>query len=428
MFDIRWVTENPKDFDHGLKMRGLEPLSEELIALDEKRRILMKEAEQLQAQRNASAKEIGKRKSAGEDVQDLIDQVAQSKEQQAKLDAQLSECSKMLHDKLVVLPNIPLDDVPFGEDESANVEVKRVGEPKSFSFAPKEHHDLGEALGQMDFETAAKLSGSRFVVLRNDLARLERAIASFMLDVQTRQNGFNEVATPVLVREQALYGTGQFPKFMDDVYATSFDGFYLIPTAEVTLTNTVAGELLNAEDLPLRLTGLTNCFRAEAGSAGRDIKGMIRQHQFNKVEMVSICTPEQGLKELDHLVASAESVLQQLEIPYRILMLCSQDMGAGAQKTYDLEVWLPGQNQYREISSCSFCGNYQAIRMNTRFREIEQKKSTFACTLNGSGLAVGRTLIAIMENYQQEDGSIIIPNALRPYMHGQERIEANKKG
>ncbi len=424
MFDIRWIKENQELFDHGLKMRGLEAMSHTLLAIDEKRRSIMKEAEQLQAQRNASAKEIGKRKAVGEDVQELIDSIAEAKQQQAQLDQQVADYTKQLSDALVGLPNIPLDDVPFGEDEDANVEVKREGTIPSFSFTPKEHHDLGEALGQMDFETAAKLSGSRFVILRKDLARLERAIASFMLDVQTQQNHFEELQTPVLVREQALYGTGQFPKFMEDVYATTQDGFYLIPTAEVTLTNTVAGKLLDKDALPMRFTGLTNCFRAEAGSAGRDIKGMIRQHQFNKVEMVSICTPEQGLSELDYLVQSAETILQQLELPYRILLLCSQDMGAGAQKTYDLEVWLPGQNQYREISSCSFCGNYQALRMNTRFREKDQKKSTFVCTLNGSGLAVGRTLIAVMENYQQEDGSIAIPKILQPYMHGQERIEA----
>lgn len=424
MFDIRWIKENQEVFDHGLKMRGLSAMSQDLVDLDEKRRLAMKEAEQLQAQRNASAKEIGKRKAAGENADDLIDSIAKAKQQQAELDQQVSDYTNQLNDALVVLPNIPLDDVPFGENEEANVEVKREGKLPSFSFTPKEHHELGIMLGQMDFETAAKLSGSRFVILRKDLARLERAIASFMLDVQTGQNQFEEVQTPVLVREQALYGTGQFPKFMEDVYATTQDGFYLIPTAEVTLTNTVAGELLDKDDLPLRMTGLTNCFRAEAGSAGRDIKGMIRQHQFNKVEMVSVCTPEQGLDELDYLVRSAESILQQLELPYRILLLCSQDMGAGAQKTFDLEVWLPGQDQYREISSCSFCGNYQAIRMNTRFREKDQKKSTFVCTLNGSGLAVGRTLIAVMENYQQEDGSIVIPKVLRPYMNGQEYIKA----
>lgn len=423
MFDIRWIRDNREAFDQGLKMRGIEARSEQLIEIDDQRRTAMKEAETLQAERNAAAKEIGKIKSQGGDASEVMAKVAQLKDQQTQLDQKANEYHQQLHEALVALPNIPLKDVPFGEGEEDNMLVKTYGDIPEFSFTPKEHHELGEQLQQMDFETAAKLSGSRFVILKKDLARLERAIGSFMVDLQTQKNGFDECATPVLVREQALYGTGQFPKFMEDVYATKEDGFYLIPTAEVTLTNMVSGQLLKEEQLPMRLTGLTNCFRAEAGSAGKDIKGMIRQHQFNKVEMVSICKPEDGEKELDHLVSSAEMVLQALEIPYQILLLCSQDMGAGARKTYDLEVWLPGQNRYREISSCSLCGSFQAIRMNARFRRDGEKKSEYVHTLNGSGLAVGRTLIAVLENYQQEDGSIQIPEALQPYMGGQTKIQ-----
>ncbi|MFV0431663.1 MAG: serine--tRNA ligase [Alphaproteobacteria bacterium] len=422
MFDIRWIRDNAEAFNHGLKMRGLEPVAEQLIALDDKRREAMRASESLTAERNALSKQIGIIKKDGGDVSDILAKVSQSKEEQAMLDKQTEDLNKELHDKLIVLPNIPLDDVPFGESEEDNVEVKKYGSPKEFSFEVKEHWQLGENLKQMDFETAAKLSGSRFVILKQDLARLERAIGAFMLDTQTIENKFSEYTTPVLVRENALYGTGQFPKFMEDVYATKEDDFYLIPTAEVTLTNTVAGDILQGEALPHRITALTNCFRAEAGSAGRDTRGMIRQHQFNKVELVSICQPEQGEAELDYLVQSAESILQKLNLPYRILLLCSQDMGAGARKTFDIEVWLPGQNQYREISSISLCGDYQARRMNTRFKSESQKKTEFVYTLNGSGLAVGRTLIAVMENYQKEDGSIEIPEALQPYMGNQKVI------
>lgn len=425
MFDIRWIRDNANAFDKGLAMRGLAPLSEELLALDDKRREAMRASESLTAERNALSKQIGIIKREGGNADDILAKVRQSKEQQAALDSETESLNQQLNDMLIVLPNIPLDDVPYGESEDDNIEVKKHGIPTPFDFTPKEHWELGENLKQMDFETAAKLSGSRFVVLKNELARLERAIGAFMLDIQTTENKFMEYTTPVLVRENALFGTGQFPKFMDDVYATKSDDFYLIPTAEVTLTNTVAGDILQGEFLPQRMTALTNCFRAEAGSAGRDTRGMIRQHQFNKVEMVSVCKPEQGEQELDYLVKSAEIILQKLNLPYRILLLCSQDMGAGARKTFDLEVWLPGQDKYREISSISLCGDYQARRMNTRFKEEGKKGTQFAYTLNGSGLAVGRTLIAVMENYQNADGSINIPVALQPYMGGQKVIKAN---
>lgn len=424
MFDIRWICDNADAFDKGLTMRGLAPLSEELLVLDDKRREAMRASESLTAERNALSKQIGIIKREGGNADDILAKVSQSKEQQAQLDSETESLNQQLNDMLIVLPNIPLNDVPYGESEEDNIEVKKYGTPTEFAFTPKEHWELGENLKQMDFETAAKLSGARFVVLKNELARLERAIGAFMLDVQTTQNKFMEYTTPVLVRENALYGTGQFPKFMDDVYATKSDDFYLIPTAEVTLTNTVAGDILQGEFLPQRMTALTNCFRAEAGSAGRDTRGMIRQHQFNKVEMVSVCKPEQGEQELDYLVKSAEMILQKLNLPYRILLLCSQDMGAGAQKTFDIEVWLPGQDKYREISSISLCGDYQARRMNTRFKEEGKKGTQFVYTLNGSGLAVGRTLIAVMENYQNTDGSINIPEALQPYMGGQKVIKA----
>lgn len=424
MYDIRWIRDNADAFDKGLAMRGLVPLSADLLALDDKRREAMRASESLTAERNALSKQIGIIKREGGNADDILAQVSQSKEKQAALDSETESLNQQLTDMLIVLPNIPLDDVPYGKSEDDNIEVKKYATPTEFVFKPKEHWELGENLKQMDFETAAKLSGARFVVLKSELARLERALGAFMLDIQTSENKFTEYTTPVLVRENALYGTGQFPKFMDDVYATKSDDFYLIPTAEVTLTNTVAGDILQGEFLPRRMTALTNCFRAEAGSAGRDTRGMIRQHQFNKVEMVSVCKPEQGEQELDYLVKSAEMILQKLNLPYRILLLCSQDMGAGARKTFDIEVWLPGQDKYREISSISLCGDYQARRMNTRFKEEGKKGTQFVYTLNGSGLAVGRTLIAVMENYQNADGSINIPVALQPYMGGQKVIKA----
>ncbi len=422
MFDIHWIKENTEAFDEGLKMRGLEPIGAKLVEVAEKRKQAMQQAESLKAHRNALARQVGQIKKEGGDAEAIITQVTESKDQQAQYDAEVEALKKEFSDMVIGLPNIPWKDVPFGESEDDNVEVKTHGNIPLFDFTPKEHWALGEKLGQMDFEAAAKISGSRFVVLRQDLARLERAIGSFMLDVQTRENGFAEYSTPVLVRQNALYGTGQFPKFMEDVYATK--EHYLIPTAEVTLTNMVAGNILDAEELPQRMTALTNCFRSEAGSAGKDTRGMIRQHQFNKVELVSICHPKEGEAELEHLVKSAESILQKLNLPYRILLLCSQDMGAGARKTFDLEVWLPGQGKYREISSVSLCGDYQARRMNARFKEKNQKGTQFVYTLNGSGLAVGRCLIAVMENYQQKDGSIAIPEILQPYMGGQKVIEA----
>ncbi len=425
MFDIHWIKENIEAFDEGLKMRAIEPIGEALVAIAEKRKKAMQKAESLKAHRNALARQIGQIKKEGGDASALIAQVNESKDEKVKLDANVEVLTKEYSHMIIGLPNIPWPDVPYGEGEEDNVEVKTHGNIPLFDFNPKEHWALGEKLKQMDFEVAAKLSGSRFVVLNNDLARLERALGSFMLDVQTKENGFEEYSTPVLVRQNTLYGTGQFPKFMEDVYATK--DHYLIPTAEVTLTNIVAGNIMEADQLPKRMTALTNCFRSEAGSAGKDTRGMIRQHQFDKVELVSICNPSEGETELDYLMHSAESILQKLNLPYRILLLCSQDMGASARKTFDLEVWLPGQGKYREISSVSLCGDYQARRMNTRFRKKDQKGTQFVYTLNGSGLAVGRCLIAVMENYQQKDGSIIIPEILQSYMDGQKIIEVSKE-
>ncbi len=424
MFDINWIRNNPQVFDEKMKMRGLEPMAQKLIELDNNRRATIKETEELQSERNKKAKEIGILKAKGEDASQVIADVALSKEKQAKLEEQVLICEKALNDSLIVLPNMPLDDVPFGVDENDNVEVKRVGEPKVFDFPVQAHDDIGKNLSgnQMDFERAAKLSGSRFVVLKQNLAKLERALANFMLDVHTSNHGFSEVTTPVLVKEQALYGSGQFPKFMEDVYQVDNHSYYMIPTSEVTLVNLHADEILPAEELPKRITSYSNCFRAEAGSAGRDTKGMIRQHQFGKVELVSLCTEEQGEAELNHIVSSAEKILQLLKLPYRVMLLCSQDMGAGARKTFDIEVWLPSQNCYREISSCSYCGDYQARRMMGRYRHKGEKKTSFLHTLNGSGLAVGRTMVAIIENYQTSDGKIIVPEALQPYMNGTEII------
>jgi seryl-tRNA synthetase len=326
-----------------------------------------------------------------------------------------------LNEALAALPNIPLEDVPVGEDEDDNVLVREWGEKPAFDFTPKEHFDIGEALDQMDFETAAKLSGSRFAVLRRDLARMERALAAFMLDLHTEEFGYTEVLPPFLVRDDAMFGTGQLPKFADDLFHTE-DGYWLIPTAEVSLTNLVREEILAADDLPMRFTAWTPCFRAEAGAAGKDTRGLIRQHQFSKVELVSIAAPEHSLDELERMTACAEEILKRLDLPYRILTLCTGDMGFAARKTYDIEVWLPGQERYREISSCSVCGEFQARRMNARYRAGD-KDLHFVHTLNGSGLAVGRTMVAILENCQESDGSVRVPEALQPYMNGLKRIE-----
>jgi len=537
MHDIRKVRENPEAFDAGLARRGLDPLSAALLDLDKARRELETRAQDIQTERNAAAKEIGQRKAKGEDAQDLIDKVSQSKVAQAEAEAEAKAKTEELEYQLMRIPNLPDDDVPFGTDEKDN---KPKGDPwgtpkrsEDFGFKVKDHVDLGEGLGMMDFETAAKMSGARFVVLSGKLARLERALANFMLDQQTEENGFTEVNPPALVKDTALFGTGQLPKFAEDLFKTEASGYsmtklldlflreinrkigeigkallsakkpktellqqkraanslvmvlrdirssdstidliqndpnplfalraslrdlvqkqddstwddverlyedlladaqkagkagsnmWLIPTAEVPLTNIVSGEMLAEDTLPRRYTAMTWCFRSEAGSAGKDTRGMIRQHQFTKVEMVCVTKPEDSDAELERMTRCAEGILEKLDLPYRTITLCTGDMGFGAAKTYDIEVWLPAQDTYREISSCSNTRDFQARRMNARFKRSGEKKPEFVNTLNGSGLAVGRTLVAVLENYQNEDGSITVPEALRPYMGGLEVI------
>jgi len=424
MFDIRWIRENAEDFDRAMARRGLEPQSPTLIALDARRRDAQTRAQEIQEERNRLSKEIGKLKAAGEDAQVVIDQVSQSKEAQAVLEAEVAAAAEALDGAMAGLPNMPFDDVPDGDGEDDNVEVRKWGEPPSFDFEPKDHVDIGEGLGMMDFDRAAKISGARFVVLTGGLARMERALAAFMLDMHTTEFGYTEVNPPALVNDATMYGTGQLPKFADDLFHTE-DGFWLIPTSEVPLTNMVAGDILDAETLPRRFTAMTWCFRSEAGAAGKDTRGMIRQHQFTKVEMVSVTHPDKSADELERMTGIAEEVLKRLGLAYHTVVLCTGDMGAGARRTYDIEVWLPGQGRYREISSCSNCGDYQSRRMIGRFKEKGEKGTQFVHTLNGSGLAVGRTLVAILENYQQVDGSVIIPEALRPYMGGLEVLSAN---
>lgn len=420
MHDIRWIREAPEAFDRAMARRGLPPQAGPILALDERRRATQTELQHLQNRRNEASKEIGQAKRQGQDAQTLMDEVARIKERLAALEEEERRLSEGLNNLLSELPNAPAEDVPEGADETANIEIRRVGEPLRRNGA-KEHFDLGEALGLMDFATAAKLSGSRFVVLRGALARLERALGQFMLDLHVAEHGYTEVAPPYLVRSDALYGTGQLPKFAEDLFRTTTD-HWLIPTAEVPLTNVVAGEILDQEALPLRLTALTPCFRSEAGAAGRDTRGMIRQHQFHKVEMVSVTAPEDSDRELERMVGCAEEVLKRLGLAYRVVALSCGDMGFSARRTYDIEVWLPGQNAYREISSCSTCGDFQARRMNARCRPKGEKATRFVHTLNGSGVAVGRALIAVLETYQQDDGSIVVPEVLRPYMGGTEII------
>jgi seryl-tRNA synthetase len=425
MFDIKWIRENPANFDKGMARRGLEPLSEQLIALDTERRDLLTQAQEVQAERNKLSKEIGIAKSQGRDASDIMKQVSQSKARQAELEETSKAKDRELENALMSLPNLPADDVPDGNDENDNVEIRKWGDIPSFDFTVKEHFDIGEQLGQMDFETAAKISGSRFVLLSGALARMERALASYMLDLHTMKHGYTEVNPPALVKDAALYGTGQLPKFSEDLFRTE-EGFWMIPTAEVPLTNIVNGETLSEDYLPRRYTAMTWCFRSEAGSAGKDTRGMIRQHQFTKVEMVSVVKPQDSDAELERMTGCAEAVLQGLKLPYRVITLCTGDMGFSARRTYDIEVWLPGQDQYREISSCSTTGDFQARRMKARYRAEGEKKPQFVHTLNGSGLAVGRCLVAVLENYQQADGSVTVPEVLRPYMGGLEVIEPNK--
>lgn len=450
MHDIRSIRENPAAFDQGLRNRGMEPLSSRLIALDDQRKSAISALQAATERRNAMSKEIGQAKAKKDEARasELMAEVARIKETMPELEEAERVAEKALFEALAAIPNIPKPDVPVGADEHGNVERHRSGNPRNLAAA-KQHFEIGEALGLMDFETAAKLSGSRFVVLKAGLARLERALGQFMIDLHTNEHGYTEVNPPLLVRDEAMFGTAQLPKFEDDqfwafpgnslqqVVAAALEGqpqdaiakmikdtrYGMIPTAEVTLTNLVREQILPEEELPLRFTALTPSFRAEAGSAGRDTRGMIRQHQFVKCELVSITTPETSADEHERMLNSAENVLKKLELPFRTMTLCTGDMGFSSTKTYDIEVWLPGQGAYREISSCSVCSDFQARRMNARYRAAGEKQPRFVHTLNGSGLAVGRTLVAVLENYQNEDGSVTIPSALQPYMGGLTRIE-----
>jgi seryl-tRNA synthetase len=474
MHDIRFIRDNPDAFDKALARRGLPPQAQRLIALDEQRRAKILALETAQARRNAASKEIGeaKKNKDEEKAKGLLNEVAALKETMPAMEVEEKTVSKALDDALAEIPNLPLNDVPDGKDEKDNVEHHRFGAKRDYAFAPKQHFDLGEALGQMDFETAAKLSGARFVVLKKGLARLERALGQFMLDVHTSEpHSYTEIAPPILVRDDVMFGTAQLPKFEEDQFSTfhtptqelltdffvygldqpdrdkwflkkdgmvemteagnrayqefcrSLNRLWLIPTAEVPLTNLVRESILDEVQLPLRYTACTPCFRAEAGAAGKDTRGMIRQHQFTKVELVSITTPEQSKDEHERMLACAEEVLKRLDLHYRVMTLSTGDMGFASQKTYDIEVWLPGQNMYREISSCSICGEFQARRMNARYRTKEGRAVRHVHTLNGSGVAVGRALIAVMETYQQADGSIAVPEALQGYMGGMKTIE-----
>jgi len=460
MYDIKWIRENSDAFDRGLKRRGLEPLSGKLIKLDETRRALITKLEQAQARRNAASKEIGQAKAKKDEAtaQKLMAEVAAFKTEIPAMEAKEKQAVDALDTELAQIPNMPLDDVPDGTSAENNVEHHQFGAKRNYAFKPKQHFELGEALGMMDFELAAKLSGARFVVLQKGLARLERALGQFMLDVHTREpHNYTEVSPPLLVQSDVMFGTAQLPKFEEDqfravrgplreeaetLYALFEEGhrptdierkafaayrrvgaMWLIPTAEVPLTNLVREAIVDEDQLPMRLTACTPCFRAEAGAAGKDTRGMIRQHQFTKVELVSITTPEKSREEHERMLACAEEVLKKLDLHYRVVTLCTGDMGFAASKTYDIEVWLPGQGQYREISSCSNCGEFQARRMEARYKGKDGKVKGHVHTLNGSGVAVGRALIAVMETYQQDDGSIVVPEALKPYMGGMSKIE-----
>jgi seryl-tRNA synthetase len=465
MHDIKWIRDNPDAFDRGLARRGLPPDAKRLIEIDERRRAAIQKAEAALARRNAASREIGAAKKSNEEAaaQALMAEVARLKVEIPVLEAEENKLSKALDDALAQIPNLPLPEVPDGKDPSNNIEHHRFGAKREYGFAPQQHFDLGEDLGQMDFETAAKLSGARFVVLKSGLARLERALAQFMLDVHTNEHGYMEVAPPLLVRDDVMFGTAQLPKFAEDQFSAvrladeqqqlaqleaeykaakvkpgSFeledkltpsnfpirkDRLWLIPTAEVPLTNLVRESIVDEAALPMRFTAGTPCFRAEAGAAGKDTRGMIRQHQFDKVELVSITTPEESKDELERMLACAEEVLRRLDLHYRVVTLCTGDMGFAAQKTYDIEVWLPGQDMYREISSCSLCGEFQARRMNARYRAKDGRQVRYVHTLNGSGVAIGRALIAVMETYQQQGGSIAVPDVLQSYMGGLKTIE-----
>jgi seryl-tRNA synthetase len=429
MLDIKWIRDNPEALKHALMRRGqsadiAEATVSEAIRLDDARRANIKSLQEAQERRNAASREIGKAKAGKDEARAtaLMDEVAAIKSFIQEGEAKERELDAALDAALSVIPNPPLDNVPDGPDESANVEHHRFGEPRQFNWA-REHFELGESLGMMDFERAAKLAGARFTVVKGHLARLERALGQFMINLHTMEHGYTEVIPPLMVRDEVMYGTGQLPKFAEDLFRTT-DGRWLIPTAEVPLTNLVREEILDEKELPLRFTALTPCFRSEAGSAGRDVRGMLRQHQFNKVELVSITTPETSIDEHERMLAAAEEVLKRLDLAYRVVTLCTGDMGFGSRKTYDIEVWLPGQKKFREISSCSVCGDFQGRRMNARYRPAGEPKGTrFVHTLNGSGVAVGRALIAVMETWQNEDGSVTVPDVLRPLMGGITRLE-----
>ena len=425
MHDIKLIRDDAAAFDAALARRGMEPQSPALLKLDAQRREALGRQQEAETERNALSKQVGRAKASGDEAEfnRLRGEVDRLKTVLEESSVQAKKCDEALSELLAALPNLPEADVPLGKDENDNQEIRRWGEPKAFNYEPKDHVDLGEGLGQLDFEGAAAMSGARFAALKGGLARLERALAQFMLDLHTGEHGYLEVSPPYLVRDDAMFGTGQLPKFADDLFRTT-DGRWLIPTAEVPLTNLAREAIHDEAALPMRMTAYTPCFRAEAGSAGRDTRGLIRMHQFQKVEMVSLVKPEDSAAELDRMTGCAEKVLQLLELPYRVMLLCNGDMGFSAQRTYDLEVWLPSQDAYREISSCSNCGEFQARRMNARYRKEGEKKPAFLHTLNGSGVAVGRAMLAVMENHQNADGSITIPAVLRPYMGGLERLEA----
>ena len=425
MHNIKWIEENPKQFIKLLDLRKITNITiDDVLKLINSRKQSQTKLQEMQSVRNKMAKEIGLLLKNGkkEDAQKIKEDVAKSKQQEDKLEDKAKKIDQKLNDLLMSIPNIMLDDTPIGDDEKSNLEIKKWGEPTKFDFTPKEHFDLKISKQFMDFDIAGKMSGSRFVILKNKLAKLERSIANFMIDTLTEEHSLLEVSTPVLVRSSCLLGTGQLPKFSEDLYKIENHDLWLIPTAEVSLTNLVQQQIVSQEQLPMRLTALTQCFRSEAGSAGRDTKGMLRQHQFGKVEMVTVCEDGKDLEELDRMLEGAELVLQKLELPYRVVRLCSGDLGFSAKKTYDIEVWLPGQDTYREISSCSSTGQFQARRMNSRYKNTQTKKNQFVNTINGSGVAVGRCLIAVLENYQQEDGSVNIPKVLQPYMNGIKNI------
>jgi seryl-tRNA synthetase len=435
MHDPKFIRDNPVAFDAGLARRGVEAKSSQVLEMDEKRKAILTETQVAQTKRNEASKLIGKAKASGDEeaAQKVIAEVADLKEVVRKGEEAAKAVEAELQEFMSWIPNLPADDVPDGPDEAANVEVRQGGSKREMNFAPAEHFDIGEGLGLMDFEAAAKMSGSRFVVLRGQLARMERALADFMIDSHTSKYGYTEISPPLLVRDEAMFGTTQLPKFRDDQFKAGpadpddeRPNHWLVPTAEVPLTNLVRESILSEEELPLRFTAFTPCFRLEAGSAGRDTRGLIRMHQFPKVELVSITTPEASKDEHERMTSAAEEILNALGLHYRVMVLCTGDMGFAAQKTYDFEVWLPGQGAYREISSCSVCGDFQARRMNARYRPDGEKSPKFVHTLNGSGLAVGRTMVAILETWQQEDGSVVIPEALRPYMGGLETIEGVK--